>query len=315
MTNYRILPPSTVLSNQVEKAHQYADRLTKHTRTWGLSRTQRRRLEALLGIRGCRTDIRLSDIPARIRSMEIMQNVVENFFTDGVSVLPNIYHITFADDIGLTPVDSPVLKLQALRRKIYQAIRALGLSGIVVIEIQPLINASPFGKGKTLMMHGHAFAWGTPSRRKFQESLHKINHSRSWKNHFGAKPVLSLKRSNGVEDAMKLTSYITKLPFDATFQVPAGRDGEFRFRSTTAGYSNALALRVAEGLSHYSIFDAVFSVGEGKHIRKQWKRELVAWHNKRAARGEALPPFCVASFWKKVRKQNGNRGFMPYTTH
>ena len=316
MNAYRDTLPSTALSVRIAKAKAYRNRVIKHADTWKLSPRKRAQLEALLGIGSCREDISWSDMDARIKSMKIMHNVVEDFFSRNGSPSLKIYHITFADDLGLTSANEPVLKLPALRRKIDKAIRFLGLSAIVTMEIQALTNKSPTGKGPGLMLHGHALAWGSPSRRSLRENLETINSSRSWKNHFEATPVLSRKRNGDiVKDAMKVSSYLAKLPFDATYQVPSGADGKSRFRSTTSGYTNALAFRIAEGLSYHSIFESVFSVADGKHIRTRWKQELVAWHRRRVARVGAIPPFPVAEFWVKARKNNGGHRYMPYTVH
>jgi hypothetical protein len=116
---------------------------------------------------------------------------------------------------------------------------------------------------------------------------------------FGAKLVRS-RRLEGVEDMLKIACYVAKLPHDGKYRVPH-EDGNWRFRPTLRDYPDRLALRISEGLSHYTIFDAVFGVGEGK-------RRLVAWHNDRLARTGKGMSFDIGSFWDRVRR-SGTRHY------
>ena len=136
-------------------------------------------------------DMRLCDVAARKKGAEILFDVVEDlrptFDCPGV----RFHHVTFVDDIGLTSDRNPILRVQALKRKVDKAIRALGLSGLIFVEIQPLLNYPAGGQGRTLMLHAHAMCWGSVSRRNFRRGLRALNQSRSWSNQFGAKPVMA----------------------------------------------------------------------------------------------------------------------------
>ncbi|WP_421852642.1 hypothetical protein [Novosphingobium sp.] len=296
MSKYPVRSPEATLNHQLSKAGAFCNRVVRGINHLKPSKLARRRLEALIGINGCMGDMRLCDVVARQKAAEILFEVIDDLEPVFDEPSMRFFHITFADDLGLTSDRTPILRVGALKRKVYKAIRALGLSAIVEVENQPLLNYPAGGEGRTLMLHAHAIAWGKVSRRKFQDAKKELNGSRSWKNAFDAQPVMERELFD-FDEVRRMACYVAKLPHDGKIRVPKG-DG-YRFQTVLQGYPDRLALRIAEGLSHYSIFDAVFSVGDGKHLRSIWKRRLVEWHRDRLNRASKVHDFDVDAFWRR----------------
>lgn len=310
ISKFRRRSPKATLKHQLSKSADYLDRVIRAAGRLRASDQDRQRLLSLLGVTGCRRKIPLSDVSARCAASKILYAVTKEFLPSLAPEGTRMFHITFADDIGLTSDRLPVLKLAALKRKVDKAIRTLGLSGTVMMEVQPLTNYSVEGRGRTLMVNAHALCWGSVSRRKFRKALQDLNASRSWQNHFGAAPILPRELKWGLAEPLRITSYIAKMPHDAVYRAPVG-NGEFRFRPTLSGYPGNLALRIAEGLSHYTIYDAVFGVNDGKIIRKHWKQRLEAWHRERIAAGK-VHKFDVSKFWRRLRDGGATSKYAPF---
>jgi hypothetical protein len=304
MSKYPKRSPQATLDTQLMKADAYLAKVICAIEHLRMPTLPRRRLEALLGVRGCMHDMRLCDVTARKKAAELLFEGIDDL--QPAFDMPGVvfWHITFVDDIGITLDRAPVLRVDALKRKVDKAIRALGLSAITHIETQPLLNYPAGGEGRTLMLHAHALCWGAVSRRGFRKAMKALNRSRSWQNEFGAKPVLARKLKD-FDEVGRIACYVAKLPHDGKIRVPVG-NGKWRFRPVLQGYPDRLALRIAEGLSHYSIFDAVFSVGDGKHIRAAWKRKMVDWHRDRLDRAGKVHGFDVADFWRRRRSVAGS---------
>lgn len=299
MSKYPKRSPAETLRRQQQKADDYLTRVICAVDHLKPLRPRRRRYDALFGVRGCLTDMRLCDVQARKAGAEIFVDVVSGL--ESTFHMPDVTfrHITFIDQIGVTSDRNPVMRVCALKRKIDKAVRHLGLSALVFIEVQPLLNYPAGGDGRTLLLHAHALCWGETSRRVFQKAVKKLNKSRSWQNEFGAQPVKA-RQLKTFDDVLRIACYVAKLPHDGKIRVPIGC-GNWRFRPVLKGYPDRLALRIGEGLSHYSIFDAVFSVGAGRLYRLEWKRRLVEWHQIRLNRIGTGLSFDVAAFWRRGR--------------
>lgn len=297
---FKTYTPTETLKRQFDKADAYRKSVVRAAERLTVGTENLPKVLALFGIGGLMDRPLLSDVRARKKAAKLLFRTTKRLFRALVPEDMPMYHITLVDDVGLTSDRKPSLKLSAMKRKVDKAIRALGLSGIVMIEVQALTNFPAMGDGRTLMLHAHALCWGAVSRRGFRAAMKKLNGSRSWRNTFGAKPIFSRRLKDGRDDALRIVSYLTKLPHDEKYRAPMG-NGKFRFRPTTKGYPDSLALRIGEGLSHYSIFDAVFGVGEGKVIRKAWKSDLQAWHRQRMSNANRVCNFDVEALWRKLR--------------
>jgi hypothetical protein len=302
--------PQETLTRQLNKADAFDSRVQRAITRLRLKPKRERRVRAITGSGATMADLRLSDVTARKAGAEILFKVVEDLYDGIASPNARLYHLTLFDDLGVTSDRKPHLKIKAIKRKVDKGLRAMGLSALVFIEIQPLLNYPAQGKGRTLLVHAHALCWGIGSKRAFHEAKMKLNRSRSWTCMFGAKPVRS-RRLEGIEDMLKIACYVAKLPHDGKYRVPH-EDGGWRFRPTLRDYPDRLALRISEGLSHYTIFDAVFGVGQGKRIRSEWKRRLVAWHAERLARVGKGMSFDIDSFWDRVRRSGTRHYALPF---
>ncbi|MDR6708849.1 hypothetical protein J2X73_003236 [Novosphingobium sp. 1748] len=314
MPKYPLLPPYAVLSGAIGKADALAARLQRGIEKLKPSAPLKKRLNALLGFTRHMNHLTLADVQARKVALQTLFAVVEEHVAALVPDGANVYHVTLVDDIGLTTDRKPIIRWTAFRRKVDKAIRALGLSGIAFLEIQPLTNYPAGGKGRTLMLNAHVLAWGGFTRRKLREAKRKLNQSRSWRNSFGAEPVNIRRLKRGVDEMLLIACYISKLPFGAKYRVPHPRKpGQYRFKPTLKGFTDTLALRLIEGLSQISLFDAVFCIGEAKSLRKIWKSRLVEWQRQRSEVGKRpLPDFDVAALWEEIREANDDVLYKPF---
>lgn len=311
MGTYPKRSPAETAKRQLDKADAFRCRAVGSINYLRLPPRRQARIEALLGIGSCHQEPRLCDVEARKASLSILSKVLKDYRAEFEESGVTTFHLTFVDDVGLMSDRQPHMRLNALKRKVDKAIRTLGLSAIVFMEIQPLLNWPAGGEGRTLMLHAHAICWGKVSRRGHRERLKKLNRSRSWSNCFNAKPVNS-RQLKDFGEVLKIGCYVAKLPHDGKIRVPIG-GGEFRFRPTLKGYPDLLALRIVEGLSHYSLYDAVFSVGEGQHLRRAWKRKVVEWHRARLDRPGNGQAFIVPNFWDRFHRAGYWPGYSPYT--
>ena len=314
MPRYPDLPPEACLSRAITNVDNLQFRIERAIGHLRLSPLNAKRLRAALGLSRHLSSLTLADVQLRKASLQILFDVIEDLGHDLIPDQVPMFHLTLVDDIGLTTDRHPSIPLARFRRKVDKAVRKLGLSGIAMLEIQGLTNYPAEGKGRTLMLNAHVLGWGRVSRRTYQDSLRKLNSSRSWTNTFNALPVKSRKLKSGLEDALKIAVYQAKAPFGAKYRVPRkGHPGEFRFRPTLSGFTDTLALRIMEGLSQISIFDAVFCIGEAKHVRKEWKARLMAWNRLRDEVGRgSVRPFDVAEMWRGIRRRNGHEIYDPF---
>ncbi|RYG57803.1 MAG: hypothetical protein EON56_01585 [Alphaproteobacteria bacterium] len=312
MSNYLNRSPAETLARQLQKADVFNDRVQRAITRHRLPPNRERRARAITGAGRVMSDLRLSDVAARKEAAVILFDVVKAHYGEIECPELRMYHLTFVDDIGVASDRTPHLKIDALKRKVDKAIRAMGLSGLVFIEVQPLLNYPARGQGRTLLLHAHALCWGVVSTRAFRKAKKTLNASRSWQCMFGAKPVVSRRLRGGLDDALKIAAYVAKLPHDGKYCVPH-EGGGFRFKSTLQDYPDRLALRIAEGLSHLSIYEAVFAVKQGRMLRLKWKRELAAWHRQRCVTGPKTLRFAIGPFWDRVRLSGSSYYAAPFT--
>ncbi len=314
MPRYPVVPPKVTLAKANEKANDLSYRLRRGIQRLTLTAIRETRLHALLGLDRHVAQLTLADVEARKASTRILFTVIEEQIDELIPTGASMFHITFVDDVGLTTDRKPVIRRTAFRRKVDKAVRALGLSGVAIVEVQTLTNYPAKGKGRTLMLNAHVLAWGKVSRRKFRKAMEILNTSRSWSNSFGALPIKSRRLKDGIDDALRIACYQTKAPLGGKYRVPlCGHPGEYRFLPTMTGFTDTLALRLMEGLSQISIFDSVFCIGDAKHLRKVWKAKLVQWHRERSEIGQdPIADFDVAKLWRRIRRASGQELYQPY---
>lgn len=308
MFQYKDMSPDETLESRMAKAHAFLLDVEKGVRRQPMFTPAQDKALALFGINGCygHPDPLLSDITAHIESSKLLHDIAGRYFAERIDEGFKTSHMTFVDDLGLTTDLAPTLRYAAFRRKVDKAIRAMGLHAIVFIEIQALTNYPQGGRGRTLMTNAHAICWGHVSREGIRAKIKKLNTSRSWSNLFDALPIKP-RRLNG-DEAQSIASYLTKVPYDAKYRKPVG-SGKFRFRQTTKDYPTRLKIRILEGLSHFTLWDGVFGVNDGKHIRSELKTSLRDWHRDRLLREKVKREMDIAAFW--ARNQYGPE-YRPY---
>lgn len=314
MPRYPVVPAEVLLAKANDKADILANRLARVIKKFALPKARRKSLYAVLGLDRHLEHMTMADLEARKAAMRLLFAIVESRIGELIPQGMPCYHLTLVDDLGLSTDYNPEIKLTAYRRKVDKALRAMGLSGIVVLEIQALTNYPAKGEGRTLMLHGHVLGWGPLSRRSFRQAKKKLNSSRSWSNTFGAQPIKTRRLKGGVEDALRIIVYQTKAPYGAKYRTPIGKgSNRFRFKPTLKGFTDTLALRIMEGLSQISIFDSVFCVGDAKFIRREWKTHLMEWHRQRSEIGRGpIKGIDVAGMWRRIRRTIGDDRYLPF---
>jgi hypothetical protein len=297
-----------------EKISFFHTLLIEGMRNWKMSREERRKLRLLMGTRPIGPRPLLSDMKARRQAAYILIGLMARHWKyRPLAPERNYYFLTFIDNMGNTLDRNPEVNLGALRRKIDKAMRSMGLHGVVMIEVQALMNYPGQGHGRTLMYHAHAIAWTDKPFDAFKHGT-RINRSRSWNNAFEAAPVKITEMTKQPGEIEWLAHYIAKVPHDAKNRMPNQKHpGKYLLMQTRAGYRPELAVRVFEGLSQIELPDVLFGVGEGSLVRDAWRRKLLAWHHRRISGTLPItPPFDVAEYWRNLRARNGSKHFAPY---
>ena len=134
-----------------------------------------------------------SDAPLTHRAAIIL----ENWLLAQRDEHPNrtFYHATFVDESFNTVDTEPVVPLTKIRKRVVRLISNAGLSGLVRIEVAPLVNHEA-SYGRPLLCHAHALVW-TDDEFDHQGWSDRLNNSRHWNCSFGA--IVLKKSASGAE--------------------------------------------------------------------------------------------------------------------
>lgn len=102
MSKYPKRSPQETLCRQQEKADAYLARVNRGVDHLKPHRLRRRRYDALFGVHGCLSDLRLCDVQARKASAEILVDVVGGLKSTFNARKTKFRHITFIDQVGIT---------------------------------------------------------------------------------------------------------------------------------------------------------------------------------------------------------------------
>ena len=223
------------------------------------------------------------------------------------------YFATFVDDSGNTSDRLPVIRMSTFFQKVNRAIRRLGLPGLVVGEIAPLMNFPQGGKGRTLMLHSHALLWSDVPFDPV-EAERQLNGNGSWHCEFGAQPVDIERIGRKKEDLERVIAYMFKPPHCAkNLRADKASDGRMKMVDTTEGYRPELALRMLEGLSQVDFFDVVYGVNHGTKLRQGLRERLREWHRQRASDGWIVAEnFDFWACWAELRREKGSKNYFPF---
>lgn len=292
----------------------YGDKLKHATRRWKIPEgVLSHQLRCLIGREAAMPQMRLSDTQLRVHSQSAMVHAVRDLWEPLIGSAKGAYQISFADDCGITSDRTPTLRQRVFRRKMYKAMEALELSGIVQTELQGVMNYPQRGLGRLLLLNAHGIVWGDIRRKEMCARVDELNASRSWSNQFGIEPIVLQRFHYGLGDALVCAHYMDKIPEAAKNRMERRKEpGTYFFRDTIRGNRPEFALRVFEGLSHMPILDAVMGIGDGKFVRKAWKARLTEYHRNRPEIDTVTDFLPVDEFWREIRAHNGSKLFEPY---
>ena len=206
---------------------------------------------------------------------------------------------TFCWDDGFTWLNNPRVDLKKMRRKIDKAMRAYGLHGVYLIEVEILLRQ----KGEPsprLMFHVHAICWRRSSKILPRKLGKEMSASRSFPNNLGARSVVfTTSHPQTPSSIAGLGQYITKFPacVKKVRKLPSGR---CKMRHEQSKYSGIMVLRMIEMLSHIPLYSAVGAVGEGTAVRRAWKAKLTAWREAQPTDAKPLTKKMVRLGWKNA---------------
>jgi hypothetical protein len=291
-----------------------------------LSDNRRRKFQALMGNSCFMKELVHSDFPARDKAgsffVELMRAhrlkwISKNESKPWKMSRRRYYFLTFCHDHANTSDRKTQFHISSFKQRVDRAVRANHLSGIVAMEIQPIMNYPEHGHGRTLMLNAHAIVW-TNEKLDHRTIQKDLNNSCAWNLTFDCAPVeIKLIEDDLFEDPHHIEDvarYLFKMPHDTkNYMRRKDCPDRFKFMSTEKGYRPELALRVFECLSQVNMSQMVFSVGDkGTKICNAWRKEMRAWHKTRMReRPECVLDFDVAKLWKKYRLKNGSKKFEP----
>jgi len=296
--------------------HFHAMRVLKKRalRKWRMTSEQRREINAMFGWKSSRQDLYLSDIRARRKLRRVMFNVLRRTIKH---LEPDhmLCFVTFADDCGMTSDRNPILRVTQFHGKIDRAARRMGMSLLVMMELQGIKNYPGGGAGRTLLLNAHAIGV-TRDIKAARSAAEKLNDGRGWTCKLGIDPIHIQPAAKSPVDVERMSNYLNKMPIDVKNRMPArGKPGRYILMNTIGGYRPDFALRHMEGLSQVRMFgQGIFSVGrEFKAAKTSIKRQMVAWHQERLnSRKCALVDFKARETWRELRRTNGKPYLRPF---
>lgn len=305
----------------LRKTRAYAINKTKEwNSTWrrmlkeyaaGRSRTKadRRRLEALMGLRAYSGPIRASDIPAALQFSLECVDVVHAY----QKAVPDLrwFHITLLANEFVVSERDPSFALKRLKGKADKQLRELALDGLAFIDVNALPNYPGKGGGGSFLFHVHVVAFTDHHDFEFRRARKALQSSRSWSSKLGGKPTHIREITDVMGEACWWAAYDSKAPHEAKNFVEA-EDGSVKLMSTQKGYRPNVAMRLEEGFSHLALRDRVFSVGDAKELRDDIMRRLARWHRRRWQDQKPVKDFDVKAFWKRWWKRSRTKDYQPW---
>lgn len=289
-----------------EKKKNFQDGIRQEVLRWKADRDAKRMLLALCGIEGHPEAMLASDAPLTHRAAIIL----ENWLLAQRDEHPDrsFYHATFVDHSFNTLDTAPVVPLTKIRKRVVRLISKAGLSGLVRIEVDPLVNHKA-SDGRPLLWHAHALMWAD-EEFDHQGWSDRLNESHHWNCSFGAKPILLKPLNDGIMDSQRLAHYIFKLPETASFF--KREQGYNVMHSVKQSYRGYFRMRVLECLSKIEFCDTIAGVRQGAELRQHIRHQTRDWHNQR--NGWMLPrdEYDSYEFWKEI---NDDYAIRRYKNH
>lgn len=298
----RALQLNVAVTDQAEFVRRVRAELTK----WVLPPKLRRRLKRALFGTPSNAGLAACNIATREIAVEALVDILLNpAITD-----PDVDYVwlTFTWDGGWTWEWQPEIDVPALFQHVRRAVDSVGLDGIGVLHIDTFRNIAR-EPGARLCAHVHVLARAKaevalPSCRAIKKAL-KLR----FPNWIGAPGVVVKRVRKGPSNFANLGRYMLNVPHHAKNPIPRkDKPGRFWIRSTEKRFTPSAAVRLAEIMSHMSIFDAVIGMGPwGVAVRAAWKAEVT----RRAGISGRFVIDDLRGTWRKARRSNGNDAFEP----
>ena len=222
----------------------------------------------------------------------------------------SFYLFTFTHDIGNTSDREPVIELKAMQSRMDVVFRQYGLSSFSVIEMQGIGNHPAEGRGRTIMVHGHACVWSDQSF-DHKQAMGDLNSSSAWANELNDTPVHIKPIQARAGDLAYVAGYLLKPPYDV--KMMEDRKNGIRLKSVEKGYKPEFAVRILEGMSQLELFSLVRSTSEGAELRKNWQRRLTYWHKSRTQwQNDKVIAVDLSDFWSRIRTKKKRVSYLPY---
>ena len=247
-----------------------------------------------------------SDPEARIEYTNLVMKHFDRFAKSYCGEIDTKFNIvTFVYDAGITNENEPNVDIMKIRNDVSFCLNNYSdENAICFAEIQPLKEyLSPEKGGKKLMLHVHAITWGhgwtTAEFKAFKSKCKRFKSS--YTNLPIKRDRLSVDEAN---NRFRPPSYLSKMPCNCKFQNELGRIERDR------EMSGHLLARHFEILSYIPLKSLIFSVREGKVLKKAIIDDLNAWHRKNRRGNESTPMndeerrAYWRSLWVKKHKRN-----------
>ncbi len=286
----------------------FAHLIKTYAKKHKLGQADRNIFNDILG-RGRLTNAMLaSDLKLRCRATKILSKLLIELHLQKPDL--NFYLLTFTNDFANTSDRRPIIEISKMHRSIDPVLRKLKLDSLSVLEIQGVGNYPRKGKGRLLMLHGHAIAW-TERSLDCDDIMNDLNSSPSWVNSFDAKPIDVRLVTPTKDDLAYISYYIFKPPFEV--KMVENRKSGLKLKSTTKGYQPEFAVRILECLSQLELKALVRSSNDGGGIRSEWCRRLTYRHRSRTQwTDDKADHAAMDQFWDRIRTKKRRVNYHPY---
>jgi hypothetical protein len=259
-----------------------------------LESKDRKLLRGLLGLKAYAGAIRASDLAATRRFGLICIDVVHSYWLAASKL--RWFHITLLDAESHISERRPALALKRLKAKAYKEVQELGLNGLGWIDVDPVPNYSQGGEGGTLLFHVH-FLGFTDRDFNVAAARAKLAQSRSWSSDLKADPTDITEITPRMGTPAWWAYYGPKPPYRGKRRI-LSEDGTTKLKQCE--YRPQLAMRMFEGFAQMARMDLFFGVGEGKDLREQVRRSLMAWHRKRWSDQRPIEVPLLVPFFRRL---------------
>lgn len=284
-----------------KNSKKFAEKVDEYLAKRKLYRKVKRTLEAVLGRRPYRGQLRASDIGARDELRKQTISLINAFQKQNPHL--RFFFITLLAQECDVSKKAPILWLRRLRGKADKALRDLDIEGAIAMIEPDFIPRPPDTHRPVYSFHVHALAWAEKGF-DLEAAREQLAESKSWSNAWGIPPTDIGEITTEMGVAAWWAYYLTKLPVDAK-NVIERADGTMKLMSTQKGFRGDAVLRLVEGLAQCHLAELFFGVKDGKNVRGP------IWRATTAARKLAHPdlkamsldrlPSLFKRFWRRSR--------------